>query len=169
MYGKSNAYGACFTGWANHFWWDYDTGRPYSWLFNFSTEGISPNHISMQISVLNPQQNWYSPRYWKAEWSFTESQAAKDDSQWHLIGNYTIPDVSVWANTLYSSLVGFKTIDFELPLEILGQPNVYIRLSPTSDLCSNGADYANAHLIDQPAGEAAHASAIEYFAIRYNK
>lgn len=169
MYGKSNAYGACYTAWANHFWWDYDTGRPYSWLFNFSTEGISTNHISMQISVLNTQQNWYSPRYWKAEWSFTESQAAKDDSQWHLIGNYTIPDVSVWANTLYSSLVGFKTIDFELPLEILGQPNVYIRLSPTSDICSNGADYANAHLIDQPAGEAAHASAIEYFAIRYNK
>ena len=123
----------------------------------------------MQISVLNTQQNWYAPRYWKAEWSFTESQAAKDDSQWHLIGNYTIPDVSVWANTLYSSLVGFKTIDFELPLEILGQPNVYIRLSPTSDICSNGADYANAHLIDQPAGESAHASAIEYFAIRYNK
>jgi len=169
MRGKSNVYGGCFTGWASHFWWDYDTNRPYSWLFNFSTEGITTNHISMQISVMNTQQNWYSPRFWKAEWSFIESQAAKDDIQWHLIGNYTIPDVSVWSNTLYSSIVGYKTLDFELPLEILGQPNVYIRLSPVNDLCSNGADYANAHLIDQPAGEGAHASSIEYFAIRYNK
>jgi len=169
LYGKSQVPGGCFTGWASHFWWDYDTGRPYGWLFNFSTEGITTDHISMQISVLNTQQNWYSPRYWKAEWSFTDSQAAKDDIQWHLLGNYTVPDVSVWSNTLYSSIVAFKTIDFELPLEILDQPNVYIRLCPVNDLCSDGSDYANAHLIDQPKGDEAHASTIEYFAIRYNK
>ena len=118
---------------------------------------------------MNTQQNWYSPRFWKAEWSFVDSMAAKDDNQWHLIGEYTIPDVSVWANTLYSSLVGYKTLDWELPQDILGQANVYIRLVPTSDLCSDGADYANAHLRDHPAGEAAHASSIEYIAIRYNK
>ena len=169
MYGKSNVYGACFTGWASHYWWDYDTSRPYAWMFNFSTEGISTNHISMQISVLNTQQDWYSPRFWKAEWSEVDSMDPKDDSKWHLIGEYTIPDVSVWANTLYSSIVGFKSIDFELPLDILGKPNVYIRLAPVSDVCSNGSDYANDILINQPKGDAAHASAIEYFAIRYNK
>lgn len=169
MYGKGNAYGGCFTGWASHYWWDYDTNRPYGWMLNFSTEGIVTDHISLQISVMNTQQNWYSPRFWKAEWSFVDSMAAKDDNQWHLIGEYTIPDVSVWANTLYSSIVGYKTLDWELPQDILGQANVYIRLVPTSDLCSDGADYANAHLRDQPAGEAAHASSIEYIAIRYNK
>ena len=169
MYGKSNVYGGCFTGWASHYWWDYDSSRPYGWMFNFSTEGISTNHISMQISVLNTQQNWYAPRFWKAEWSEVDSMDAKDDAKWHLIGNYTIPDVSVWANTLYSSIVGYKTIDFELPLDILGKPAVYIRLVPVSDVCSNGSDYANDILINQPAGDGAHASAIEYFAIRYNK
>ena len=76
---------------------------------------------------------------------------------------------SLGSNTLYSSIVGYKTLDFELPQEILGHENVYIRLRPTSDVCSNGSDYANDILINQPAGDGAHASAIEYFAIRYNK
>ena len=169
MYGKSNLYGGTFTGWGSHYWWDYDTSRPYAWMLNFSTEGITTSHISMQISVLNTQQNWYSPRFWRAEWSFVDSMDPKDDAQWHTIADYTIPDVSVWSNTLYSSIVGYKAIDFELPLDILDQPDVYIRLRPTSDVCSNGSDYANDILINQPAGDAAHASSIEYIAIRYNK
>lgn len=123
----------------------------------------------MQISVLNTQQNWYAPRFWRAEWSLVDSMDPKDDPQWHTIADYTVPDVSVWSNTLYSSIVGYKTLDFELPQEILGNENVYVRLRPTSDVCSNGSDYANDILINQPAGDGAHASAIEYFAIRYNK
>ena len=139
---------------------------------NFSTEGISTSHISMQISVMNTQQTFYSPRYWCAEWALTDSQAPEDDSQWNLIGEYTVPDVSVWSNTLYSSIVAYKYIDFELPQEILGHPDVYIRLRPTSDLCSDGSDYANARLNGSAAGAALasqHASSLEYFAIRYNK
>ena len=148
------------------------TGRFYAWLINFSTEGISTSHISMQISVMNTQQTFYSPRYWCAEWALTDSQAPEDDSQWNLIGEYTVPDVSVWSNTLYSSIVAYKYIDFELPQEILGHPDVYIRLRPTSDLCSDGSDYANARLNGSAAGAALasqHASSLEYFAIRYNK
>ena len=172
MRGKGNVSGNCYTASANHFWWDDDTGRPYAWLINFSTEGIATSHISMQISVLNTQQSFYSPRFWCAEWALTDSQDPADDGQWHLIGEYTVPDVSVWANTLYSSSVAFKNINFELPQEILGHPDVYIRLRPTSDLCSDGSDYANARLSDSAHGAALyaeHASTIEYFAIRYNK
>lgn len=169
MRGKSNAYGGTFNGWASHYWWDYDTGRPHAWMLNFSTEGISTNHISLQIDVMNTQQNWYSPRFWRAEWSEVDSMDPKDDDKWHTIGDYTIPDVSVWANTLFSSIVGYKTLDFPLPLEILGKPNVFIRLRPTSDVCSDGGDYANDILMNQPNGEAAHASSIDYIAIRYNK
>lgn len=167
MLGKSNVYGGCYTAFLSNYWWDYDTGRPYGWLLNFSTEGISANHISMQFSVLNTQQTWYAPRFWKAEWSLTDSQAAKDDYRWNLIGEYTVPDVSVWSNTLYSSIVAYKTINFNLPQEILGQKNVYIRLVPESDVCSNGADYANATL-NGAASETAHGSSLEYIAVRYN-
>ncbi len=168
LYGKSNVSGNCFTAFASHYWWDYDNNRPYGWLLNFSTAGISTSHISLQISVLNTEQKWYAPRFWKAEWSTTDSQAAKDDSRWNLIGEYTVPDVSVWSNTLYSSIVAYKGINFELPQEILGKENVYIRLVPVNDLCSNGADYANARLMGG-ASETNHSSAIEYIAIRYNK
>lgn len=168
MRGKSNVYGGCYTAFASNFWWDYDTNRPYGWLLNFSTEGISTSHLSLQISVMNTQQTWYTPRYWKAEWALTDSQAAKDDYRWHLIGTYTVPDISVWSNTLYSSIVGYKTVDFPLPLEMLGQENVYIRLVPENDLCSDGSDYANARL-SGASSESAHASSLEYIAIRYNK
>ena len=172
MRGKGNAYGATYMAFANHFWWDDDTDRFYAWLINFSTAGITTSHISMQISVMNTQQTFYSPRFWCAEWALTDSQDARDDAEWHLIGNYTIPDVSVLANTLYSSSTAFKYINFELPQEILGHENVYVRLRPTSDECSNGADYANARLRDCAKGAALadqHASTLEYFAIRYNK
>lgn len=170
--GKGSAYGSCFVGFASHFWWNDETQRPYAWLINFSTAGLTTSRLSMQINVLNTQQTWYSPRYWVAEWSETDSQAPADDKLWQKIGEYTVPDVSVWSNTLFSSIVAYKTIDFPLPLEMLGKDNVYIRLRPVNDICSDGSDYANARLKDSPLGTALaaeHASSLSYFAIRYNK
>ena len=55
---------------------------------------------------------------------------------------------------------------------LVAHENVYIRLRPTSDLCSDGSDYANARLNQSASGAALaaeHASSLEYFAIRYNK
>ena len=152
----------------SHNWWDYDLGRGYAWMLNFSTEGIVTDHLSLQISQMNTAQKFYAPRYWKAEWSEVDSMDPADDSKWHLIAEYTVPDISQWSNTLYSSIVGFKAMDFSLPLEILGKPNVYIRLMPTSDLCSDGGDYANA-VIGTETGSGYHDNTIEYIAIRYNK
>lgn len=172
MCGKSNVSGGCYTGFASHYWWNDETKRPYAWLMKVSTQGISTDQLSMQINVMNSQQSWFTPRFWIAEWSETESQDPEYDTEWKPIGEYTVPDVSVWANTLYSSLVAYKCINFELPLEMLGKENVYIRLRPTSDICSDGADYANARLQDCTAGtslHASHASSISYIAIRYNK
>lgn len=167
MRGKSNVSGNCFTSFASNFWWDYDLNRPYAFMVNFSTKGISTSRISMQISVLNTNQAFYTPRYWRAEWSEVDSMDEEYDNRWHTIGDYTVPDVSVWSNALFSSIVAFKHIDFELPLEILGKDNVYVRLRPTSDICSDGSEYANARLSDWTTNN--KASNLEYFAIRYNK
>lgn len=166
--GKGNVSGNCYTAFGNNYWWDYDNNRGYAWLINFSTADISTSHISMQIAMMNGSQNFYAPRFWKAEWALTDSQAAEDDDQWHLIGEFTVPDVSVWSNTLFSSITAFKGMNFELPQEILGHENVYIRLMTTSDLCSDGSDYANAHFIDKNPDEQG-ANYFSYFAIRYNK
>lgn len=121
----------------------------------------------MQLSMMNQDQSYYAPRFWKAEWSYTDDMSEKADGKWHLISEFSIPDVSTWSNTLFSSSVGFKQMNFALPLEILGKDNVYIRICPANDLCSDGSDYANAHLKDKESGLCTNA--IEYFAIRYNK
>ena len=171
MRGKGVVPSECYTGFCSNYWWNSTQKRGYAWLVNFSTMGISASHLSMQFTVQNTSQTWYSPRYWKAEWSYTDSQEPADDKQWRLIGEYEVPDVSVWSNTLYSSLVAQKQINMDLPLEILGHENVYIRLMPTSDACSNGFDYADAYYDDAPLdaeGNASHYSSLGYFAIRYN-
>ena len=66
-------------------------------------------------------------------------------------------------------------MNFELPQDVLGKPNVYLRICPYSDLCSSGADYADAHLKDGPdpiptntTPDGLHENTISYIAIRYN-
>lgn len=161
--GKGLVPEGCYTTFSSDYWWDYETGRPYGWLLNFSTAGISATSLSLQIAQLNTCQSFYTPRYWKLEWSVTDDQ---NDNNWREIAQYTVPDISVWSMPLYHSVVGFKQMNFALPAEMLGKDNVYIRLSPRSDVCSSGADYADARLRD--ADNNAHTSSISYIAVRYN-
>ena len=153
----------CYTAFCASSWWDYGSNHPYSWLLNFSTLGISASSLSLQIAALNMSQGFYTPRYWKLEWSTSEDQA---DYLWQEIAQYTVPDISVWSTALYHSVVGYKQMNFALPLEMLGKENVYIRLSPVNDLCSSGVDYADAHM--NAAETDRHPSAISYIAVRYN-
>ncbi len=170
--GKGLVHNDSFSAFCSGFWWNDATGKPYGWLLNFSTQGISASHISLQIAVLNSAQTFFSPRFWKLEWNTTDDQ---NSTGWKTIAEYTVPDVSVWSNTLYHSIIAAKHINFELPLEILGRPNVYLRMVPANDLCSSGADYADAHLKDGPypipsgsTPDVLHESTISYIAIRYN-
>lgn len=153
----------CYVSFAADEWWDYERNRPYAWLLNISTAGISANSLSLQIAQLNMSQSYYSPRFWKIEWSETDSQ---DDFNWHLIAEYTVPDISVWQNTLDHSVVGAKQMNFALPLELLGKDNVYIRICPRNDICSSGSDYADSHLSE--AAQNVHTNTITYLAVRYN-
>lgn len=152
-------------GFSNQYWWDYETGRPYGWLLNFSTKGISTNHISLQFTALNYAR--YTPRYWKVEWSLQDCQDAAHDADWHFVACYTVPDVTEWSVATVFSLCGYKEYNIDLPLEILGKDNVYIRLVPSSDIASSGFDYTDTHMCNDMKIE--HESAIDYIAIRYNK
>lgn len=161
--GKGIVPAECYGAFSSNYWWDYERNKPYSWLLNFSTAGISASSLSLQIATLNTCQSFYSPRYWKVEWSTTDDQ---DDYNWKEIAEYTVPDISVWSTALYHSVVGYKQINFALPLEMLGHENVYIRLSPRNDICSSGVDYADARM---SAAEAdLHTNSISYIAVRYN-
>ncbi len=161
--GKGLVPANCYTSFQATDWWDYERGRPYSWLLCFSTAGINADQLSLQIAALNTSQELYAPRFWKLEWSTTEAQ---EDYNWTEIAQYTVPDVSIASAALYHSIVGFKHMNFRLPKEMLGQEKVYIRMSPRNDLCSSGMDYADAHLNESALNN--HYSAISYIAVRYN-
>ena len=165
--GKGWCSSDCYCAFRSLKWWDFDQNRGYAWMLNFSTKGVS-SKLSMQISVLNSSQRFHSPRYWKAEWSEVDSMDPSKDAQWHPIGEYTVPDISQWTGTLFSSVVGYKAINMDLPAELLGKDNVYIRLMPVNDLCSGGGDYTDTFITDDEDGDK-HASSIDYIAIRYNK
>lgn len=165
--GKGWCSSDCYCAFRSLKWWDFDQNRGYAWMLNFSTKGVS-SKLSMQISVLNSSQRFHSPRYWKAEWSEVDFMDPSKDAQWHPIGEYTVPDISQWTGTLFSSVVGYKAINMDLPAELLGKDNVYIRLMPVNDLCSSGGDYADTFITDDEDGDK-HASSIDYIAIRYNK
>ena len=165
--GKGWCSSDCYCAFRSLKWWDFDQNRGYAWMLNFSKKGVS-SKLSMQISVLNSSQRFHSPRYWKAEWSEVDSMDPSKDAQWHPIGEYTVPDISQWTGTLFSSVVGYKAINMDLPAELLGKDNVYIRLMPVNDLCSSGGDYTDTFITDDEDGDK-HASSIDYIAIRYNK
>lgn len=165
--GKGWCSSDCYCAFRSLKWWDFDLNRGYAWMINFSTKGISKK-LSMQISVLNSSQKFHSPRYWRAEWSEIDSMNPADDAAWHPIDEYTVPDISQWTGTLFSSVVGYKAINFDLPEALLGKENVYIRLMPISNLCSSGGDYTDTIITNDEEGDK-HASSIDYIAIRYNK
>lgn len=159
--GKGISAKAMKSCWANTTWWN--NNRAEAWIIEFSTMGVQSDVVSMQLSTHNIAQALRTPRYWKAEWSFDCDMSASADSKWHMIGEYTVPDIGINSNTLMSQSLGFKQIDFRLPADILGHEHVYIRLMPTKNAASSGNDY------DSSTIKNGNANAINYFAIRYNK
>lgn len=168
--GKGQGTNTNGNAWCNMYWWEEaanegEEDTPNSWLVEFSTAGISTDRLSMQISVQGGRAlELVGPIFWKAEWS-TERNLA-DASKWQKIGEYQVPDFPIWNNYHEWQLPAFKQIDFPLPLEMLGHEHVYVRLTPVSKAASTSYGW-NAGEITNPYSGAG--SAMDYFAIRYNK
>ena len=58
--------------------------------------------------------------------------------------------------------------DMDRRFKETGHENVYIKLTPANDICSTGADYADA-VIGPDFDNDMHSSSLDYIAIRYNK
>jgi len=138
-------------------WWNNELGRGEYWLLNFSTAGISTNHLSLQFTTMN----WAvgGPRYWVLEWS----TQGTDDGEWTPITSYTVPDVIQWSNSLLSQTCGFKNMNIPLPLSMLGRSNVYLRFRVEKNLTGNLSVYTGVPI------ESSVSNAFGYLAIRYNK
>lgn len=140
--------------WRNNKWYA-DKVFQY-WLVSFSTRDISTDVLSMQLSVLNTSGG-KCPNEWKAEWA-----ESKDAETWMHIADYNVPDIVRDAITESWQSPGYKPVDIRLPSEMLGKEKVYIRLTPRSRKGSSvvylDSDFSNGSY-----------SAMNYFAIRYNK
>lgn len=167
--GKGQGTNGNGTAWCTMYWWEPgetpEQDKPNSWLIEFSTAGISTDHLSMQMSVQGGRAlELVSPIFWKAEWS--TDRDLNDDTKWKKIGDYQVPDFPIWNNYHEWQLPAYKQIDFPLPLEMLGREHVYIRLTPTSKAANTSYGW-NQGVITNPYTGAG--SAMDYFAIRYNK
>ena len=152
--------------WSNKHWWDNDNARGYCWLVNFSTEGIVSDRVSMQFAMYNNSQSARSPRYWKAQYSLTTTDTSPaTDSEWYDIGEFTVPDVAIWATQNDWQTLGTRVYDFPLPTEILGKPSVSIRLMPRN----NKAAAKSVDSYDSSTISDSGYNTMDYFAVRYNK
>lgn len=155
--------GSANNAWTNAKWWDPADGKPHAWMVEFSTKDIKTDRITMQLSThAYACRMDANPIYWRAAWSL--SRDFKDESVWHDLGRYEVPDGYIWGNVKEWMVNGYRNVSFNLPLEILGHEKVYIRLYPESRT-TNSQTYSGG----QADISKASYNALEYFAIRYNK
>ena len=144
--------------------WVSSSGNYYAWTLNFSTTGISTDHLSLQISTLNASQEGMSPVHWKVEW------AESADGPWTTVTTYNVPDIVLWTITQPWQSGGFKPIDIPLPLEMLGKASVYVRLIPADRAGNSTHGYCDSNFKNGSVGSSSKANnSINYVAVRYNK
>ncbi|WP_295728845.1 DUF5689 domain-containing protein [uncultured Muribaculum sp.] len=162
--------------WCTQYWWEEakeegQEDQPNYWLAEFSTAGISTDRLSMQISVQGGRAlELVSPIYWACEW--TTGAPFDENTRWERIGEYQVPDFPIWNNYHEWQLPAFKHIDFPLPLTMLGHEKVYVRFLPTSKRANTSYGFDAGEIGQEGSAQNPYStsgSAMEYFAIRYNK
>lgn len=134
------------------------------WCVSFPTdkEGIK-SPLSVQVGFNGcalgaSSPNKGAPRFWKVECSL-------NGTVWSKVADYTVPDFPAASSRRVWQLPGTKYITVNLPDNMIGREEVYVRLIPSENKAGNASSYvASGNNI----GETSY-NAINYFAIRYNK
>ena len=85
-------------------------------------------------------------------------------SGWQRIADFDTPEGAQWGNVRWWQLPGiYKQFSFELPLEMLGKDEVWIRFTPTKNASGSASVYDTAEI-----NPTAH-WCMNYLAIRYSK
>ena len=139
--------------WASAQFGKHASGMYNGWVVCFSTVDITTSVLSAQVSMLNTYSG--SPTKLRVQYLVPENPETALDELWGLtwtdVMEFTIPNVVAWTNTQLTQCPGFKPVNIQLPADQLcGKDKVYIRLVPNSASTSG-------------------ASAMNYFAVRYNK
>ena len=165
---------ANWLAWVTTYWWNASTDRPYAWVVEFSTAGISSDRVSLIMSVQSGRATLNAgPYFWKVQWSATgdyesdegwfdveAAQTAPDGSAY----TSTQPDFPVFATQRSWQLPAYKQVEIPLPAEIMGREKVWLRIQPASRL-SSGLGFLDGTI---PMGYNA-AGAMDYLAVRYNR
>ena len=127
----------------------------------FSTEGLVV--ANLPLSVTFGASNGYgesvgAPRYWQLEYSL-------DASSWTKFADYTVPDFPIVYKKRSWQCPGFKMMTFNLPEDsaLVGRSKVYVRMRPSRQSAGTADTY------DAGSVTGASQSALDYFAVRYNK
>ena len=127
----------------------------------FNTEGLSENNfpISITFGAINGLgESVGAPRYWQLDWSV-------DGKTWNKVADYTVPDFPIVYKKRTWQCPGYKMMTFNLPENsaLLGKSKVYVRLKASSQQAGTMDSY------DAGAVSSGSQSALNYFAVRYNK
>lgn len=148
-------------------WYASGWGTNKYWVAKFPTTELTAANfpISVQFGAINGQGEGEgangvgAPRYWKVEYSTDKG------SKWVTAYEYTVPDFSVLYKKRVWQCPGFKMMTCTLPLdtELLGKEEIMVRLIPASTKAGTMDSY------DGGSVNSTSKSALNYFAIRYNK
>ncbi len=154
-----------------------------SYMFKFSTKGISTDVMTVTFSMLNDYASpdgylsVYGPRYWYLEYSFNnvdwELVQDTDNKGYALPNPFSVPDNVIWApQTAYWQSGGFKPMTYRLPVdEVLNRDVVYVRIRPDKSWHGSPISYKVAYEPTHPDNnyQVLAWSGMNYFAVRYNK
>lgn len=170
--GKGKTPKACLAAWSCWYNWNRESDRPYSWIFEFSTLGISTSQLSMQVAMLNLAASndkvkyAYGPRHWEVQWS-TTGRDEYDEDWTTVLEEFMVPDTVNWTPATQAWMSpAHKPINVRLPLEMLNRPQVFIRIRPLRQM---GGDYTSFNVPPTDGNWMMPSTAMSYFAIRYNK
>ena len=162
---------ANWLAWVTTYWWNASTDRPYAWVVEFSTAGLSSDRVSLIMSVQSGRATLNAgPYFWKVQWSATGDY--ESDEGWFDVEaaqtapdyTFTQPDFPVFATQRSWQLPAYKQVEIPLPAEIMGREKVWLRIQPASRL-SSGLGFLDGTI---PMGYNA-AGAMDYLAVRYNR
>ena len=147
------------SGWRMNHWWNQETDSPEAWLLKLSTAGVSTDHLTLVFSAGG--QGFGSPRYMSIDWNTVGDNKA---SGWQRIADIDTPEGAQWGNVRWWQLPGgYKQFSIELPLEMLGKEEVWIRFTPTKNASGSASVYDTAEI-----NPSAH-WCMNYLAVRYSK
>lgn len=117
-------------------WWNFDENRGEGFQIEFSTTGVSSDNLALMFSIGSGSGSAASslaPTYWEVQYSV-------DGTNFTTLPNSTfVVRPLVWWNNALPTWICPGNIDyaFNLPVSLLGQPKVYVRMVAQSTVCAN--------------------------------